>query len=105
MKKLIIVAAMLTPGLGWAAGGPSSWNITGDVRPGLASGQVVLEINDRQVASAGLGNRTTLSGTYQGYGVSVRCNGIDPRTGLVACGVFADGERLKTLYFNPRLSR
>ncbi len=105
MKRLILVAAMLIPALGWAAGDPLGWNITGDVRPGLASGQVVLEINDRQVASAGLGKRTTLSGAYQGYDVTVRCAPMDPRTGLVACGVFADGERLKTLYFNPRLSR
>lgn len=105
MKRLILLAAMLIPPFGGAAGEPLGWKIKGDFKPGLFAGQVVLEINDRQIASSPLADQATLSGAYQGYDVSVRCSGMDPRTGLVACGVFADGKRLKTLYFNPRLSR
>ncbi len=105
MKRLILLAAMLIPALGWAAGEPLGWTIKGDFRPGMSSAQLVLEINDRQIASSPLADQATLGGAYQGYDVRVRCSSMDPRTGLVACGVFADGERLKTLYFNPRLSR
>lgn len=105
MKRFILLAAMLIPPFGGAAGEPLGWKIKGDFKPGMFAGQVVLEINNRQIASSPLADQATLSGAYQGYDVSVRCSGMDPRTGLVACGVFADGKRLKTLYFNPRLSR
>ncbi|MFQ5756856.1 MAG: hypothetical protein ACE5H7_12325 [Acidiferrobacterales bacterium] len=105
MKRLILLAAMLIPALGGAAGEPLGWKIKGNFRPGMSGGHVVLEINDRQIASSALADQATLSGAYQGYDVTVYCAAMDPRTGLVACGVFADGQRLKTLYFNPRLSR
>ncbi|MFQ5994964.1 MAG: hypothetical protein ACE5K1_07695 [Acidiferrobacterales bacterium] len=103
MKRFLLLAVLLIPSFAWAGGNPSDWRISGSIRPGVANGQVVLEINDHQVASALLANDPTLTSRYQNRNVTVRCRAL--AYPMVACNVLADGKILKTVYFDRRSLR
>jgi hypothetical protein len=102
MKTLLILAGLLVPSLIWA--NDNDWQISGSFRQGVGNGEVVLAIAGHDVAVSPFGGQATLRGQYQGRDIIVRCD-TQPYTTLVACAVSADGQLLKTVYFDSRSLR
>ncbi len=104
MRVLTVLAMLLLPSLGWAGTGsdPLDWRISGGFRPGTGNDQVVLVVAGQRVTSKHIRNYTTLYGTHQGHDIAVRCHVL---RSLLVCDVSADGNVLKTVYFDPSLLR